>query len=153
MNKGRGWTATAGLGILALLLLGLTGCPVLSDPALLAFTATPNTGTPDLTVQFHGVLIPLPPYQLTKFRGEGPEEPCDQCVQIEVVEWVWDFGDCCSPLGSGPTPIHTYTEPGCYTITVSVTFSDGSVVTRQEPCYITVTPAKNADDAAVDTPT
>jgi chitodextrinase len=36
---------------------------------------------------------------------------------VEPDEWVWDFGD--GTNGSGPTPSHTYTAPGTYTVTLT----------------------------------
>lgn len=44
--------------------------------------------------------------------------------------WSWDFGD--GALGSGPTPVHTYTTPGTFDVTLLVSTGAGSdYVTRQ----------------------
>jgi hypothetical protein len=37
-----------------------------------------------------------------------------------VINWLWEFGD--GTTGSGPTPTHTYKQPGTYTVT-AVQFS------------------------------
>ncbi len=105
------------LVLLALLAIALTGCP-LPQQATVSFTATPRTGIPDLTVQFHGSATAIPPYEIvTKFRDLSPN-------QIRIVEWLWDFGD--GATGTGQDVSHVYTAPGCYTIALTVTFSDGS---------------------------
>jgi VCBS repeat-containing protein len=41
----------------------------------------------------------------------------------EIVAWAWDFGDGTS--SSEQNPVHTYAAPGDYTITLTVTDSDG----------------------------
>ncbi|MEM6327487.1 MAG: PKD domain-containing protein, partial [Bacteroidota bacterium] len=40
-----------------------------------------------------------------------------------VASYAWDFGD--GTLGSGAIPTHTYTEPGDYDVTLTVTDDDG----------------------------
>jgi len=45
----------------------------------------------------------------------------------EIVEYLWDFGD--ETTGSGESITHTYTSPGNYTTTLTVTDDDGSIST------------------------
>ncbi len=42
-----------------------------------------------------------------------------------IAAWEWDFGD--GATGSGPTPLHTYTTPGDYFASLTVTDSTGRV--------------------------
>jgi PKD repeat protein len=60
---------------------------------------------------------------------------CDATIQFDgtgsfdpdgaITEYVWYFGD--GTVGSGPTPKHTYAQPGVYTVRLEV--SDGSEAT------------------------
>jgi PKD repeat protein len=88
-------------------------------PPVAAFVATPLTGTAPLTVQFN-----------------------DQSVGAGT-RIFWAFGDGGSVRGE-LNPVHTYTKPGVYTVTI-IALSDGgrSTVTRQitvQPAPITATP-------------
>ncbi|WNJ20360.1 PKD domain-containing protein [Pontibacter sp. G13] len=38
---------------------------------------------------------------------------------VPLTNWVWDFGD--GDTASGAFPIHTYTQPGTYTVTLQIT--------------------------------
>ena len=42
----------------------------------------------------------------------------------DITEWFWDFGD--GSTSYEPNPMHIYTEPGAYTVTLTVTGSEGS---------------------------
>ncbi|WP_281425775.1 PKD domain-containing protein [Methanofollis formosanus] len=70
------------------------------EPLTADFTAEPTTGTAPLTVRF------------TDRSVGGP------------TAWSWDFGD-----GTHSTerhPLHTYTEPGIYTVSLTIANSGGS---------------------------
>ena len=57
------------IGLVAVL---SAGCPV-STKARVVFTAQPDTGFADLSVQFHAAAYAVSPYVLAeKFRGEAP---------------------------------------------------------------------------------
>jgi len=104
------------------------------------FTGNPRTGCPNLPVDFVGYASVDPPLQLSlKFRGEpdvdltfeeGPRPP------LTVVQWLWDFGD--GTTGTGRVVSHTYADIGCYTVTLTVLFSNGMIATHTEPDYICV---------------
>lgn len=82
---------------------------------------------PPLTVQFH-----------------------DTSVADGITSWDWDFGDG-SAHGSGPNPAHAYSSFGTYDVTLTVTYSGGTLsVTRPlelvgvPPTVAGVSPAKGA---------
>ena len=62
--------------------------------------------------------------------------------------WLWDFGD--TTTSTSPNPVHTYVNPGSYTVSLTVTNAAGSN-TKTKNSYITVTdPAQRASvDALV----
>ena len=44
----------------------------------------------------------------------------------EVISWEWDFGDG-NPINTDENPTHTYTTPGIYTVTLTITTIGGAV--------------------------
>jgi len=64
------------------------------------FTATPTTGNAPLTVQF---------------TDNSTNDPTN---------WLWDFGD--GSTSTQQNPAHTYTDPGTYTVTLTVSNAAGS---------------------------
>jgi PKD repeat protein len=52
------------------------------------------------------------------YDGTGSSDP-----DGTVVAWSWDFGD--GATATGPSPGHTYSAPGNYTVTLVVTDNDG----------------------------
>ena len=84
------------------------------------FVATPSSGTSPLTVQFTDTSTGSP------------------------TMWKWDFGDgaipmeTCSGSGcdNGANPVHTYLEPGTYTVTLTASNQQGctDTVTKDELC-------------------
>jgi gliding motility-associated-like protein len=91
------------------------------------FTATPTAGCGPLNVQFtDGSISPV-----------GP-----------LTSWSWNFGDsfcaAANDTSALQNPTHTYTKPGCYTITLTVTNFWGCSQTYTSTNYVCVTtPATN----------
>ena len=65
------------------------------------------------------------------FDGTGSSSP-NTCL---IVLYAWDFGD--GATGVGPQPTHTYSVPGAYVITLTVTDSDGATSTCTTTAEIT----------------
>jgi hypothetical protein len=57
--------------------------------------------------------------QEVQFDGTGSTDPDDSIILYE-----WDFGD--NTTGTGPTPTHTYENPGAFAVTLCVTDEDTS---------------------------
>ncbi len=91
------------------------------------FSADPRTGAAPLEVQF------------TDLTAGGLHT---------ILSWTWDFGDG-SPEETDQHPVHTYVNPGVYTVTLTVTtILDQDVVAETKAGYITVAsgmPAMNGD--------
>jgi PKD repeat protein len=85
---------------------------VRDDGTLIAdFTASPTSGGVPLTVAFTD-------------------------LSVGAMSWSWDFGD--TGTSTDKNPVHTYTEIGVYTVTLTVTNAYGSD-TETKVDYITVT--------------
>ncbi|HEV2951316.1 MAG TPA: PKD domain-containing protein, partial [Actinomycetota bacterium] len=54
----------------------------------------------------------------------------------EPTVWAWDFGD--GTTSSAQNPSHTYSTPGTYTVTLTVTDADGFTSTKTRAAYVTV---------------
>lgn len=54
-----------------------------------------------------------------------------------ITAWSWNFGD--GSMSTDPYPAHTYSQPGAYTVTLTVTASDGQTSTVAH--QVTVAPA------------
>ena len=62
--------------------------------------------------------------------------------EVPITSWVWDFGDGTTSTLQNP-PLHTYSLPGLYSVTLTVTDSYGAIHTK------TVLGAENVLQAAV----
>jgi DNA-binding beta-propeller fold protein YncE len=60
----------------------------------------------------------------TQFDASGAADP-----DGTIVRYDWDFGDGTKALDGGPTPRHTYTQPGTYVVTLVVTDNEGASTT------------------------
>ena len=82
---------------------------------------------------------------VASFTATETEGPCPLAVQFvdsstnTPTSWVWSFGD--GITSSDQNPSHTYTTPGTYTVTLTVTNAGGSS-TVTEVDYITAEEAE-----------
>jgi len=78
------------------------------------FIASPLTGEAPLQVQFY-----------------------DASTGEEITDWSWDFDNDGTPDSTNQSPLHTYTNPGWYTVSLTVTNAEGSDTCTKEQ-YILV---------------
>jgi len=84
----------------------LSGCFLVPNtPPTAVANATPQQGAVPLNVSFSGQ---------SSFDSDG-----------SIAHYAWDYGDLWT--GEGETPIHTYTMPGTYTVTLAVTDNKGDI--------------------------
>ncbi|KXB07203.1 hypothetical protein AKJ51_01825 [candidate division MSBL1 archaeon SCGC-AAA382A20] len=101
--------------------------------------------------------ITLPPYQneppAADFSHTPSSPTAGDAVQFTdessdpdgtITSRFWDFGD--GSTGSGENPVHTYSSPGTYTVTLEVSDDDGT--TDAESKEITVTAEANEPPVA-----
>jgi len=86
-----------------------------------------------------------PPLVLAKFRGDPgddglpdpqPPEQVEEPEPVTVISWLWNFGD--GSTGSGQYTNHTYTEEGCYDVTLTVVLSNGMSGSKTRKSFICV---------------
>lgn len=120
-------TATLTIGGEDNLIIGAVAVEPVAPPAgpVVDFTADPLFGEAPLTVYFDSTVT-----------GNG------------VTGYVWDFGS--GPVNDEghPALTKTYTEPGLYTVSLTVTDADGSI-TATKPDLVSVTPPADADPPPV----
>jgi len=96
------------------------------------FTATPRVGAADLTVGLSGLATPVPPYRLVESKFRDLDR-----YDLSIVSWSWNFGD--GQTGTGQNVNHVYTEPGVYSVTLSLLVSDGTTARCQKMGHVIVT--------------
>ncbi|AKB32822.1 cell surface protein [Methanosarcina siciliae HI350] len=79
------------------------------------FNAGPKMGDVPLTVQF------------TDKSSGSP------------TSWSWDFGDGNDTNSTVQNPVHVYTEPGLYNVTLTTTYASGNSYSEEKTDYINVT--------------
>lgn len=99
------------------------------EPPAAAFAAMPEAGSVPLEVAFEDTTAP----------GSAP-----------ITNWLWNFGDR-SPTSSEQNPVHTYTAPGLYTVSLTVTTEAGED-TMTRTAFINVADGPVADFSADFTP-
>ena len=100
------WRGGAGLQVNGFSFSVNSQAPGGNRPPLAAINATPGSGAAPLTVSF---------------SAAGSRDP-----DGDSLTYAWDFGD--GATASGVTATHTYTEPGTYTASVSVSDGEFSAV-------------------------
>jgi hypothetical protein len=66
-------------------------------------------------------------------------EPSNLMRENDVFDWeniVWDFGDGTNLTTTNRTVTHEYETPGTYVITVTVTYEDGTIVTKTKEILV-----------------
>jgi PKD repeat protein len=91
-------------------------------------------------VTYAPVTVPTALFTGTPLAGGAPLAVTftDQSTGL-ATSWSWDFGDS-SPAGTDQNPVHTYTNPGTYTVALTATNSSGSN-TITKTSYVTATSA------------
>jgi PKD repeat protein len=95
-----GWDETTGHGLVNAYQAALLAASGAAPPPVADFGAVPSRGAAPLTVSFTD-------------SSSG-----------DVTAWSWDFGD--GYVSTSPNPSHTYTEPGIYTVRLTVSGPGGS---------------------------
>lgn len=124
-----------------------------SDNQEQIFVASPNSGKwylglvgwesysgLNLTVSYLGLPAPVSSYTADVLEGNVPLTVnfTDQSTG-SVTSWEWSFGD--GAMSNDQNPLHTYSEPGNYTVVLTVTGPGGTdVETKTE--YIAVSEIK-----------
>ena len=94
-----------------------------SDNAIALFTENPRKGSAPLTVQF-------------------------SALSDQATDWVWDFGDEYDPTpGNEKKSTHTYSQPGNYTVSLTVT-GQGESGTVTKPAHIQVGMSTGPSDSS-----
>jgi len=93
----------------------------LNNKPVAVIEATPNPVSDGTDVYFNGT---------GSFDTTTPDD-----FTVFIASYAWDFGD--GTTSTLPQPVHTYAQPGTYTVTLMVT--DNHVVTSAVPATTTVT--------------
>jgi DNA-binding beta-propeller fold protein YncE len=91
----------------------------LTSAATLGLAVTPNAGP---LAAFN--VTPAGSGQATTFNGGISSDP-----DGTIARYDWDFGDGATLADGGPTPSHTYANPGDYTAKLTVTDNEGCSAT------------------------
>ena len=78
----------------------------------------------------------VPSYTMSDTAGCGPLTINFNCTVPNATSWLWNFGD--GTTASTQTPSHIYTNPGSYTVSLSVTTQSGCNGTVSTPGLIIV---------------
>ena len=100
--------------VMAALAGAIYGCALFNRSPVAAIVANPTSGQAPLTVQFSGT---------SSIDPDG-----------DTLTYTWNFGD--GSMGSGATPSHTYTAPGQYTATLTVTDAFGNDSTASQTIFV-----------------
>ncbi len=109
------------------------------------------------TISQQVVVNPLPQSLFTADDTDGCAPHCVNFSDLSTVSsgsvtgWFWDFGD--GGTSTAQNPNHCYTNPGSYTVSLTVTTNSGCTHTLVIPSYIDVYPNPTALFSASPNPT
>jgi len=111
-----------------------------------SLTAANAHGDDSVTKNDYITVNPVPVADLTHSPTSGTVpfivEFSDQS-QYDPVFWSWDFGDEGTSMDQDPN--HTYTTPGLYTVSLTVTNAHGSDNITKSDCILALPPLPTAD--------
>ena len=103
-----------------------------------------GTITTGVTISAAPVVVPSVnaggPYSATtadavNFDGTGSYDPAQRSNGASGLTLLWNFGD--GTTGYGATPVHTYAQPGTYTVTLTATSGSGGTASATTTVTIT----------------
>lgn len=145
-NGGNGnYTYTWGAGI------GISGSSITVTPTtttMYPVTVTDNCGSPAGIDSVEVIVYPLPLVQFVSDTISGCEPLLVNFTDLStpsIGSWLWDFGDPSSGANNTSTlqnPTHVYSDAGIYTVTLTVTTTDGcsGSYTHQNMIEVYITP-------------
>ena len=98
--------------------------PIVPDAS---FESSVVTGPVDLEVAFTDTTIDVSKGSEGEGEGEGVNDD-DPFSENVITSWAWDFGDGATSTEANPT--HTYTVPGVYTVSLTITTIHGESSTE-----------------------
>jgi len=104
-----------------------------------AFDDIESTDTLTVNINDYPVANPGGPYEGTAGQEITFDGSASSDSDGQITEYIWDFGD--GEIGSGVSPVHTYSEAGTYTLSLEVKDNSGAtsipeyteVVIAEEP--------------------
>ncbi|MEZ4775620.1 MAG: PKD domain-containing protein [Bacteroidia bacterium] len=104
-----------------------------------SLTATNSAGCSDFSVQTNVITInPAPAVTFSATNNIGCNNPLVVPFQSNtvgnIVSWNWNFGN--GNTSNSPNPTTTYTNPGIYTVSLTVTSNFGCQATETIPAYV-----------------
>ncbi len=133
--NGYGWCLAANQG------QGISWTNRLDDPGASGFSVVgvPYTPSP----------APVANFTADPLEGEAPLEiRFNDTSSGDPTGWAWDFGDGDATNATEQNPVHTYTDAGTYTVTLTVTNAAGTD-SEVKTDYITVSSGSSGGDAPV----
>ncbi len=108
-------------------------------------TGTDNTGLCSSSAEITVVVNESPTslFSALPLQGCAPLTVAFTDESLLAASWLWDFGDLTTSTQQNPS--HTYTEPGLYDVTLTVTSADGCIDTLVISGLIEVFPQPVAD--------